>query len=127
MRRTHNGGVKHKDNVRLYYEDWYKNNFEAIVAAGPSLSVTCSSHLHRRPDPAHHAIRAVQHQFANLAPRVSLTVAQREVVFEAGVVRAALGAARAARVVLEAAAAVCGCAGLRALTGTGFGDRRGPY
>ena len=38
MRKTHNGGVKHKDNVRLYYENWYKENFEAIVAAGALVS-----------------------------------------------------------------------------------------
>ena len=41
MRKTHNGGVKHKDNVRLYYEGWFKDNFEAIVAAGvPILPIT---------------------------------------------------------------------------------------
>ena len=37
MRKTHNNGVKHKDNVREYYEKWYKDNFSEIVAAGMKM------------------------------------------------------------------------------------------
>ncbi|EDV21424.1 uncharacterized protein TRIADDRAFT_9459, partial [Trichoplax adhaerens] len=34
VRKTHNSGRKHKDNVRLYYQQWYDENIRDQVAQG---------------------------------------------------------------------------------------------
>jgi hypothetical protein len=34
VRKTHNGGRKHKDNVREYFEAWYKDHYDVLVASG---------------------------------------------------------------------------------------------
>eukprot|EP00042_Codosiga_hollandica_P021059 m.71325 g.71325 ORF g.71325 m.71325 type:complete len:114 (-) comp50178_c0_seq1:650-991(-) len=37
VRKTHNNGKKHKDNVREYYEEWFKNHFDVLQASGINL------------------------------------------------------------------------------------------
>jgi hypothetical protein len=47
VRRTHNTGRKHKDNVRDYYEDWYKAHYDVLVASGiPSLAIALAAEPH---------------------------------------------------------------------------------
>jgi hypothetical protein len=36
VRKTHNSGKKHKDNVRAYYQEWYDKNYQKLVESGMS-------------------------------------------------------------------------------------------
>ena len=49
VRKTHNNGVKHKDNVREYYEKWYKDHFPEIVAAGTATQTYTHMHPYVHP------------------------------------------------------------------------------
>lgn len=46
MRKTHNSGKKHKDNVRAYYQEWYDKNYQTLVERGMRVYLSwCASWL----------------------------------------------------------------------------------